>query len=735
MKNFLPQKDVEIEYGKPGAEGNAAGKIVRRTDGTGTVEYEYGLLGEMTVEGRTIRHGLYESTALTLYQSDYLGRMEYIVYPDGETVSYGYDDGGNVCSVTGTKDGYADVEYVRDIGYDEYGQRVYIAYGNGVTTNYTYDERRRWLKNLVTESESDGQVQNIAYSFDRVGNVLGYSNSGNKEYETVQSYKYDSLYQLVEAEGTSSHIKSTADRPAFTATYRQIFSFSTDGLCNMTAKSSSQNETYEDDLNYSLDYEYEAGFVHRLARAGDRYYKYDASGNLVREQERSFDETEGSEDVTYRKVSTEDGGRNVSSVDYAWAASNDTKNASVKDMYYWREFTWNEDNMLIQTRDNDYITTYLYGQDNQRAVKSSAQSETFYFNKFFTHRFDDSDNWAAGRMSKHIYLGSDRIVTKVSMLTRLDYEADDTEAEASHTYYYHSDHLGSAQTITNCDGDLYERLEYTPYGEVWLDEGGDYVRTEDTFSTPYRFTGKERDEETGLYYYGARYLDSKYSRWISTDPALAEYIPLAPVSDEARKYNQNLPGMGGVFNTINCCLYHYAGNNPVKYTDPDGRFAIAVPLIPILFEVAKDGLIISGAVLGGLLLGKGLSSLSDTLAKSSNEEQPANQVKNDLQGNAQAAAPSPIPPDNDDDYYKSNPKHNPNAKGNASVEPKNASEMFDKSVKDSNGTRWYKDKNGTLHRFQGSNHEYHWNGSFDKGKYPGYITKDPMLRNLPKGDI
>ncbi len=564
-------KDVEIEYGKPGAEGNAAGKIVRRTDGTGTVEYEYGLLGEMTVEGRTIRHGLYESTALTLYQSDYLGRMEYIVYPDGETVSYGYDDGGNVCSVTGTKDGYADVEYVRDIGYDEYGQRVYIAYGNGVTTNYTYDERRRWLKNLVTESESDGQVQNIAYSFDRVGNVLGYSNSGNKEYETVQSYKYDSLYQLVEAEGTSSHIKSTADRPAFTATYRQIFSFSTDGLCNMTAKSSSQNETYEDDLNYSLDYEYEAGFVHRLARAGDRYYKYDASGNLVREQERSFDETEGSEDVTYRKVSTEDGGRNVSSVDYAWAASNDTKNASVKDMYYWREFTWNEDNMLIQTRDNDYITTYLYGQDNQRAVKSSAQSETFYFNKFFTHRFDDSDNWAAGRMSKHIYLGSDRIVTKVSMLTRLDYEADDTEAEASHTYYYHSDHLGSAQTITNCDGDLYERLEYTPYGEVWLDEGGDYVRTEDTFSTPYRFTGKERDEETGLYYYGARYLDSKYSRWISTDPALGEYIPQAPVSDEAKKHNQNLPGMGGVFNHINGNLYHYAGNNPIRYIDPDGR--------------------------------------------------------------------------------------------------------------------------------------------------------------------
>jgi len=91
-----------------------------------------------------------------------------------------------------------------------------------------------------------------------------------------------------------------------------------------------------------------------------------------------------------------------------------------------------------------------------------------------------------------------------------------------------------------------------------------------------RYTGKEQDVETGLYYFGARYLDSKTGRWLSGDPALGDYVP------QSGRENKKLPN-GGVYNTVNFHVYHYSNNNPVKYADPDGE----VPVIPLLIIVAS----------------------------------------------------------------------------------------------------------------------------------------------------
>jgi RHS repeat-associated protein len=130
------------------------------------------------------------------------------------------------------------------------------------------------------------------------------------------------------------------------------------------------------------------------------------------------------------------------------------------------------------------------------------------------------------------------------------------------------------------------------YVEVWIEKAS----TASNIDIPWRFTGKERDDETGLYYYGARYLDSKTARWLSADPALGDYIPGVPVDDEARKRNQSLPGMGGVFNMVNLHLYHYAGNNPVKYVDPDGKIVITISIS----GSAHAGLGIQGSIAMGI---------------------------------------------------------------------------------------------------------------------------------------
>ena len=134
------------------------------------------------------------------------------------------------------------------------------------------------------------------------------------------------------------------------------------------------------------------------------------------------------------------------------------------------------------------------------------------------------------------------------------------------TYYYHSDHLGSSQVVSDYAGKEYERNEYTPYGELWVEKESD---TRGLLA--FKFTGKELDSETGLYYYGARYMNPRTSRWVSPDPAMDEYLPLAPNNDAAKEFNRNLPGMGGVFYLVNLAIYQHSASCPTKYKDTTGR--------------------------------------------------------------------------------------------------------------------------------------------------------------------
>ncbi|WP_414162712.1 RHS repeat domain-containing protein [Treponema vincentii] len=356
---------------------------------------------------------------------------------------------------------------------------------------------------------------------------------------------------------------------------------------NMTRKMSTTNlpgargNAYpKAELDYELTYEYDPAYAHRLVHAGNRYYRYDANGNITAEKDGPF--TEEDEFVfTYNY----DPDTDVYGTDYGFGldAPKETEESHPENLFaYRRNYTWNEKNLLTKSSDRSYTVHYRYGEDGQRALKytEEGRSETLYFNNFYTIHIpvQDKNNPQGLRVHKHIFVGNSRLVTA---MTHTDNNGDNAE-QREKRYYYHSDHLGSAQFVTDWRGRQYEHIEYTPYGELWIEEvsaGLDKL--------PFRFTGKEMDEETGLYYYGARYLDPKYSRWLSGDPALSEYIPKAPIDDEAKKHNENLPGMGGVFNVVNLHLYHYAGNNPVKYTDPDGKSPLSL-LIPNPEKISKE---------------------------------------------------------------------------------------------------------------------------------------------------
>lgn len=105
-------------------------------------------------------------------------------------------------------------------------------------------------------------------------------------------------------------------------------------------------------------------------------------------------------------------------------------------------------------------------------------------------------------------------------------------------FYYHPDHLGSSSYITNLDGEVAQHIEYVPFGEVFIEERNN------SWNTPYLFNAKEFDEETGMYYYGARYYESRLSLWMSVD-----------------RFAEKYPATSG---------YNYAINNPVRYIDING---------------------------------------------------------------------------------------------------------------------------------------------------------------------
>ena len=669
-----PENNVKYYYGGRNASQNRIGRLMLREDGTGAIEYFYGKMGEVTKTRRTmIVPNQAIATYVTQWTYDSHNRLLEMIYPDEEKITYSYNLGGQLEKVHGYKSyGY---DYVSKIGYDKFEQRTYLKYCNGAETFYTYDPQRRRLQNLMVNSGGNTIMDN-AYTYDAVSNVLSVINgasvpkSGKAGGQMAHTYTYDALYRLVSATGTYTG----ADNK--TASYTLAMGY--DNMHRITSKRqilTQNNVQFNGTLNagYDLSYTYgtDTGKKFQLANVKDVNYRTEETPSE-------------SENVNNNHAYEYDANGNLVYVN----TSRTKKDGMADEKTAERKLKWDEENRLLASDDNGFVTNYWYDADGERTVKTSGESDQVYVNSEFAGGRTNTAKFSlyvspylvanqGGRYTKHIYIGSQRVVSKIgdfdsygSDPRRIQYAGSETDGlsvdykqkyvqqlqvikdnyatfavpyngednndyvdgkgfccndgslEAAQAraiaaniakakavngnfkenddyekmqFYYQPDHLGSSSYITNLDGEVVQHIEYVPFGEVFIEERND------VWNTPYLFNAKEFDEETGMYYYGARYYEPRLSLWISVDP-ISNYDP---------RNNENyLDGEHnlGVYNTFNLAPYGYCYQNPIRLIDPNGKQVDAVDFVPFLgsgrdiYRGFRDGDILTGAIgVGGLI--------------------------------------------------------------------------------------------------------------------------------------
>ena len=158
-------------------------------------------MGNIDHERHTIVQA-YSSHTITLEthkEYDRWGRITTIEYPDGEKVTYDYDQGGGLISIIGDKHGRI-TKYLTDIHYDHYGNRTHEINGNDVETHYIYDPVTLRLNQMTNLSHQSGAIlQDNLYSYDRNGNLTNIEDYGQNR--RTQYYEYDALNRLTYSKG------------------------------------------------------------------------------------------------------------------------------------------------------------------------------------------------------------------------------------------------------------------------------------------------------------------------------------------------------------------------------------------------------------------------------------------------------------------------------------------------------------------------------------------------------
>lgn len=419
----------------------------------------------------------------------------------------------------------ANLNPVRNIDYNEKGQRMRIAYGNGTSTRYDYDSENFRLLRLRTTKEGGGLLQDLRYTYDPTGNITHLGDAAvptvffnNFMVEAVQTYEYDALYRLTTATGRE-HIG-------------QLQHGASD---NWNDRSFLQKHHPNDALAlrpYTQRYEYDAvGNILKMKHLAD-------NGNWTRRYEFELDNNR------LRRTWMRDADAPAPGDD-AYTYLHHPEHGFLTALPHLSSMQWNFAEQLqassTQVAANPESTRYQYDAAGQRSRKSQHSNggqlryERLYFGGFELYREYGGGQMRLERETLHLMDGEHRIaLVEIRSLGN-----DDTEQTL--VRYQHGNHLGSASLETDETGRVLSYEEYHPYGTTAVQATNASIRAT---AKRYRYTGMERDEETGLAYHSARYYLPWLGRWASADPI----------------------GIGGGIN-----LYEYANSSPYNFGDSSGN--------------------------------------------------------------------------------------------------------------------------------------------------------------------
>ncbi|MEV5313373.1 SpvB/TcaC N-terminal domain-containing protein [Streptomyces sp. NPDC052610] len=469
----------------------------------------------------------------TASEHDALGRMVRLTLPDGTEIVPVYDASGRSASVSARIGGTgAPVTYLREQAYDALGRREFARFGNGLVTRYSYDPLMLRPTGLTTSASTGGPLQDLRFRYDPVGNVTEVRDGAqqthffaNQVVEAVTRYEYDALYRLVRATGrehaggANDTVRTDADLPAVGQLPH----------VNDSAAVRTYTESYEYDV---------LGNLTRL--------RHRASGDLWTRHHR-YAYQDDPLDLTNRLTATSrpgdpEGGPYTATYDHdAWGNMTRLRTATPG------ELAWDAlDRLSGADLGGGGRAHYRYGGNGERTRKVIERPGGEIIERLYLGPLEilrRRQGTAAPYFERHtLHLADDGgRVARVDVKVRDDRGSDPANPLGAPLWrYQYGNHLGSATLETDDQGRPVSYEEYHPYGTTAYRSG----RPDTDLSLKrFRFAGRERDDETGLYYVGARYYAPWLGRWTSPDPA-------------------------GFVSGLN--LYVYCGNSPGSRIDPDG---------------------------------------------------------------------------------------------------------------------------------------------------------------------